>query len=145
VPGSSLIAPTLWLYAPFKDIPALIRLNQRSLGVPEAYAAEFAADTRRTRIGALARIMEANLGFRIPPGLTRLKNPTLFLVGEKEPAVVRRSARELAASMAGASAYMARGMIHNWPLAAPELFNRVLRAWLTDQPLPPELVPVPRK
>ena len=58
---------------------------------------------------------------------------------------MRRSARELAASMAGASAYMVSGVIHNWPLAAPALFNRTLRAWLTDQPLPAELVPVPRR
>ena len=52
-----------------------------------------------------------------------------------------------AASMAGATAYMVTGMIHNWPLAAPELFNRTLRAWLTDgyEPLPAELVPVPRR
>ena len=72
-------------------------------------------------------------------------DPTLVLVGEKEPKLMRRSARQLAASMIGATAYMVRGAIHNWPLAAPELFNRTLRAWLADQPLPAELVPVPRK
>jgi len=93
----------------------------------------------------LTNILKANMGFREPPGLTRLKNPTLVLVGEKEPSLMRRSARQLAASMTGATAYMVSCMIHNWPLAAPDLFNRTLRAWLTDEPLPVELVPVPRR
>jgi pimeloyl-ACP methyl ester carboxylesterase len=145
IPGASLMGPTLWLYAPFKNIPFLIRLNQQSLGVPEAYSAEFAEDTRRSSTQGLTNILKANMNFRVPPGLTRLKTPTLVLVGEKEPGLMRQSARELAASMAGATAYMVRGMIHNWPLAAPALFNRTLRAWLTGQPLPPELVLVPRR
>lgn len=144
LPGTSLIGATLRLYDPFKNIPFLVRLNQQSVGVPAAYSAEFAADTRRTTAQALTHILKANMNFRVPPGLTRLKNPTLVLVGEKEPSISRRSARELAASMAGGTAYMVQGMIHNWPLAAPTLFNRTVRAWLADQPLPAELVPVPR-
>jgi pimeloyl-ACP methyl ester carboxylesterase len=145
VRGAGLIEPTLWLYAPFKNMPYLIRRNQQSLGVPAAYSAEFAEDTRRATTRALMHILKANLAFREPPGLTRLKNPTLVLVGEKEPSRMRRSARQLAGSMTGATAYMVRGMIHNWPLAAPELFNRTLRAWLSEAVLPAELVPVPRK
>jgi hypothetical protein len=88
--------------------------------------------------------MAANLAFEIPPGLTRRKNPTLLLVGEKEPAMMKRSARALSGSMLGGTALMVRGAIHNWPMAQPALFTRVLRAWLADQPLPAELVPVPR-
>jgi pimeloyl-ACP methyl ester carboxylesterase len=145
VTGAELVGPMLWLYMPFKNIPALIRLNQQSAGVPLAYAAEFAEETRQATRPALTHIFQANLGFRLPPGLTRLTNPTLVLVGEKEPSVMRRSARQLSASMAGGTAYMVRGAIHNWPLATPDRFNKVLRAWLTDQPLPADLVPVPRK
>ena len=145
LPGISLMGPVLRLYAPFQNIPYLIRLNQQTLGVPAAYSAEFAADTRHATTQALTNILKANGTFSVPPGLTRLKNPTLVLVGEKEPKLMRRSARELASSMPGASAYMVRGMIHNWPLAAPALFNRTLRAWLSDQRLPDELVPVPRR
>jgi pimeloyl-ACP methyl ester carboxylesterase len=142
--GAGLLGPTLRLYAPFKNMPALIRANMRSLGVPEAYYEQFALDTRRATTASLARILAANLAFEIPSGLTRCQNPTLLLVGEKEPAEMKRSARALAGAMLGGTALMVRGAIHNWPLAQPALFLRVLRAWLTDQPLLPELVPVPR-
>jgi pimeloyl-ACP methyl ester carboxylesterase len=145
LPGAGLIGPTLRLYDPFKNLNFLVRANQRSLGVPDAYFAEFAADTRRINVDALTHILKANMNFGVPPGLTRLIAPSRVLVGEKEPSLMRRSARELSASMAGGTAYMVRGMIHNWPLAAPELFNRTVRAWLRGQPLPAELVPIPRR
>lgn len=144
MPGAGLILPALWLYAPFKNLTPLIRANQKSLGVPDEYSAEFAADTRRTSTAALGRILAANQGFRVPPGLSRLTTPVLFMVGSREPRIMRRSARELSASMLGGSALMAPGQGHNWPLTAPDLFNRTLRAWLADAPLPEVLVPVPR-
>jgi pimeloyl-ACP methyl ester carboxylesterase len=145
IPGAGFILPSLWLYAPFKNMDALIRANQVYLGVPAEYAADFALDTRRTSTAALARILIANLSFRVPPGLGRLTLPVLVTVGSKEPSVMRRSARELSAAMLGATSAMVQGHGHNWPLSAPALFNRTLHAFLTDSPLPPELVPVPRR
>jgi hypothetical protein len=116
----------------------------RGLAVPEAYYEQFAADTRRTSTATLGRIFSATMAFQVPPGLTRRQNPTLFLVGEKEPAVMKRSARALSGSMLGGTARMVRGAVHNWPLVQPDLFVRVLRAWVGDLVLPGELVPVPR-
>jgi pimeloyl-ACP methyl ester carboxylesterase len=123
----------------------LIRANFRQLGLPAEYYPDFALDSRRMSALALGRILRANLNFSVPPGLTRLKTPVLVLVGEKEPRVMRRSARELSAAMLGGQALMVGGQGHNWPLTAPELFERVLRAWLRDEVLPGELKAVPRR
>ncbi len=143
--GLGLIGPLLRLYMPFKDHPALIRANMRSLAVPEAYYEQFAADTRRASRAALERIFAANLSFELPPGLTHRQNPTLVLVGEKEQRLMKRSARALSGSLLGGTALMVRGAVHNWPLTQPELFVRVVRAWLTGGSLPEALVGVPRK
>ncbi len=143
--GAGLIKPLMRAYAPVMNWEPLIRANFRQLGLPEEYYADFAADTRRTSAAALGRILTANLNFRVPPGLTRLTTPVLVLVGEREPRTMRRSARELSASMLGGQALMVGGQGHNWPLTAPELFQRTLRAWLNDAVLPGELVAVPRK
>ena len=145
LPGTGLITPSLRLYMPFKNMPALIRANMRSLAVPTAYYEQFVAETRHTTAEALGHIVTANLGFEVPLGLTRRQNPTLFLVGEKEPRFMKRSARALSGSMLGGTSFMVRGAVHNWPLVQPELFTRVLTAWLSDSPLPNDLMPVPRR
>jgi len=141
LPGAGLIAAILKLYDPIKNWNVMIRANFKSLGLPEEYYADFAADTRSLSSAALARILKANMSFSLPPGLTRLATPILLTVGQKELGTMKRSARMISAAMLGGQAYQVRGQGHNWPLQAPELFNRTLRAWLTDQPLPEELEP----
>jgi pimeloyl-ACP methyl ester carboxylesterase len=142
--GANLIPPAMRLVAPFKDSDWLVRAALRGLGLPEEYYPEFAADTRRTSALALGRMFRANLNFRVPPGLTRLVTPVLVLVGEHEPRRMRRAARELSAAMLGGQSLLAAGQGHHWPLRAPWLFERVLRAWLREDVLPGELRAVPR-
>jgi hypothetical protein len=36
---------------------------------------------------------------------------------------------------------VARGVGHNWSFEAPDRFTAMVRAWITDAPLPPGLVP----
>ncbi len=143
--GAGLLAASVKLYDPLKNWDVLIRANFKRLGLPADYYADFAADARRTSSAALARIRKANLTFTLPPGLTRLATPILLTMGQKEPSPMKRSARLISAAMLGGQAWQVRGQGQYWPLQAPELFNRTLRAWLTDQPLPAELEPVPRK
>ena len=145
LPGAGLTAASVKLYDPIKNWDVMIRANFKSLGLPEEYYAEFAADTRATSSAALARLFQANMTFKLPPISAALALPVLFTVGQKEMGVMKRSARMLSGSMLGGQAAQVRGQGHNWPLQAPELFNRVLRAWLSDAPLPPELEAVPRR
>ena len=89
-----------------------------------------------------------NQRFRMPEGLEQVQVPALIVAGRHEVALMRRSARELAAALPSGQAYLVdfskRGAEeHSWNLQRPELFNAVTRAWLTDQPLPPGLLPLP--
>jgi hypothetical protein len=88
-----------------------------------------------------------NQRFRVPTGLDQGQVPALIVAGQHELAIVRRSARDLAAALSAGQGYLVtfskRGAEeHSWNLQQPELFNAVTRAWFTDQPLPPELVPL---
>jgi hypothetical protein len=42
----------------------------------------------------------------------------------------------------GVTGRMVRGVGHGWNLEAPALFTETVRAWLQDEPLPPELWPL---
>jgi pimeloyl-ACP methyl ester carboxylesterase len=144
VPFSGLVNWSLKFYGPVKDLDFMIQANQRSLGVPDRFAAEFAADTRRSTPEALARIFAANLNFRVPPGLGQRAHPVLFLAGEREQGFVVGSARDLAQAMAHGQAGVMRGRQHNWVLAEPDLFARIARAWLLGGHLPAEVLLLPR-
>ena len=61
------------------------------------------------------------------------------MFGQKEKFMVKRAARELSRALP-AQAVMVPGAGYIWNLEAPDLFTETVRAWMTDQPLPQELV-----
>ncbi len=140
LPGSWLAGWMGWLYMPFRNIPALIKANMRSLGVPLEYYEAFAEDTRKLSAAAFQRITTENMTFGMPPGLENAARPTLALVGEKELGAMLDSARDLRKTLPDCRAFRVRGESHNWPLSNPALFARILNAFLDDRPLPGELM-----
>lgn len=133
--GAGLIAAMTALYMPFKNLDFLIRANMKSLGIPPAFYADFAADTRGTNQAALTRILIANMGFRLPD-LSRANVRTLVVVGEKEVKVMHESARDLVRALPNGRGYVSQGVNHNWSLSVPERFCAMVRAWVADGPLP---------
>ncbi len=142
LPGASLVRPTLILYNPIKDLPIMARANMWGLGVPKEYYAQFAADTRAGSVDSWTAIFTANMTFKLPVGLDRVAAPVLFTAGEKEYGMMKTSAKQLAAAIPGAKAYAVKGVGHNWPLSAPDLYTHTLRAWLNGARLPAELLPL---
>jgi hypothetical protein len=53
---------------------------------------------------------------------------------------MHQSARDLVTALPNAKAFLAPKLGHIWNLQAPELFTSTVRAWITDQPLPQELL-----
>jgi len=142
IPGSRLLATSMALYGPFKNIPFLIRANMRQYDVPERYYEQFAEDTRLLSTTAFAHIMESNMSFIPDPALKGAQQPVLIVVGEREPGIIKRSAQDLLGILPNAQGVIALGLGHNWPLAAPELFVQTIRAWISAAHLPEQLTPL---
>jgi pimeloyl-ACP methyl ester carboxylesterase len=155
LPGGSLATPALcalsyrWFVAPLRHSAWWIRLNMKYAGVPDAYAAEFRRSFEELTESGLTNVMVENLRFRLPSGLDRVEAPTLVVVGSREYAAMRGSARDLAAAIPGARACqvvhdeaLSRAEEHNWSMTAPELFTETVRAWIAGRPLPAALAPL---
>lgn len=156
VPSFGLLSPpslalTYWLFlAPFKGNDGYIRLNMKgAAGLPDGYFQEFRASFRGMTAEAFVHTLTENQRFRLPAGLEHMQTPTLVTAGLHEYAIMRRSARELAATLPQGEGYLVSlskriAEEHGWNLYAPEIFNAVLRAWIVDHPLPvrPELQPL---
>ena len=142
IPGIGMTNMLVKMYSPFKNTEFLIRANMKSLGVPEQYFPQFREDTRQITTTALNHVLTANANYRLPSNLDKATSPVLVVIGQKEYKVMYESARDLVQALPNAKGYVAQGRSHNWSLESPELYAHIIRAWLTDQPLPPELLPL---
>lgn len=142
IPGIGLTRLMTQMYWPFKDAAWLVRANMKSLGIPDRYFAEFAADTKAMTLDSFVRVTTANALFRIPPNLDRATVPTLFLVGQKELKLMHDSTCDLLKAMPSAQGCMVANAIHNWSMQLPDLFTQTVRAWIANRVLPAALKPL---
>jgi pimeloyl-ACP methyl ester carboxylesterase len=137
--ATNLMAKMYW---PFRNMTWLVKWNMQGLGVPDEYFEEFRKDTAAMTIEGFERVTMANGSNHVPANLQSVTVPTLILVGEKELKIMKESVRDLLAAMPSAQGYVVSGAIHNWSLQLPDLFAQTVRAWISDQPLPPQLQPL---
>ena len=136
--------------APWKSNDGWIRLNMRySTGIPDAYYQDFKRSFQETTQASWTKLMLANLSFRMPEGLDRVKQPVLVIVGEKEHKQMKQSAKDLVRALPNAPGVVLSlgekatlAQEHNWALTAPQLFTDTIRAWVENRPLPAQLKPL---
>ncbi|HVO41263.1 MAG TPA: alpha/beta hydrolase [Aggregatilineales bacterium] len=156
LPGAWMYTPALlaWTFrltvAPLKWSDGWTRINMNyAAGVPEKYFPQFRQDFRAATATSFGDVMAANQNFRLPQGLDRVTARVLVLVGNRELAAMKESARDLAAAIPHArgglvvhEAKFSTAQEHNWNLNAPELFTATVRAWIEDKPLPSAVKPL---
>jgi pimeloyl-ACP methyl ester carboxylesterase len=152
IAGANWYTPALlrWVFwltvAPFQNSAWYARLNmQQAAGMPASYFPQFYAEFRQMSAANFANIMHANFQFRLPVGVEHCSAPVLVVVGKRELPTMHASARDLLAALPnaqGVQVAVGRNAAenHNWNMTAPTLFNGMLQAWLTQQPLPNEFV-----
>ena len=155
LPGIGFLGPRAFALifrlfaAPFLHSDWYVRLNMRyGNAIPEQYFNEVREDTRRMTAASFSHILLENQRLRMPAGLDRVPVPVLVVAGQHELALMHQSVRDLAAALPAGQGFLVAfskraAEEHSWNLQRPELFNAVTRAWLTDQPLSPELLPLP--
>jgi len=156
LPGSGMYTRGLmaashrWFIEPLKNNDWWIRLNMKySAGIPEEYYPDFKRSFQEATESSTANMLYYGLNFRQPAGLEKADVPVLVAVGKHEYKQMKQSGRDLLAVLPRAHGMMItiglksslRGE-HNWAMTAPDLFNKSVRAWIEDRPLPEELVPL---
>ena len=152
-PGASLMTPKLiassikWFVEPFKNMDWWIHINMKySAGIPEKYYPQFKKDFQNLTGEQFARVMIENQHFRLPAGLEQVRAPSLVAAGRREYGIMRQSVRDIIAAIPSAKGFLVAhsqklslAEEHNWNMTAPDLFTRMVRAWIIGQPLPAEL------
>jgi pimeloyl-ACP methyl ester carboxylesterase len=151
-----LSSPVLlaWLFRlsvpPFRNSEWWMRLNMKyNAAIPEEFFPQYKANFQAMTESQFVHLMLANQHFRMPAGLEKAIAPTLVIAGKREYAVVKESARRLAAALTHARAMqldLGKGSSmakeHNWAMTASDLFAQTVRAWIENGELPGELEPL---
>jgi pimeloyl-ACP methyl ester carboxylesterase len=136
----ALMTVAVALVSPFVGRRAVGRLVARGLGLSEAAEIEsFVDQLGQADPASFRRAFSDAQGVRITDGLLRARARTLLVAGEKELASVRGSNRLLGESMQVAESWMVPGAGHGWLARDPLLHVAMVRAWLSDEPLPPRM------
>ena len=138
----NLLDHTINEYAPVKDNDFFIKASMRTYNMPKDFFKVFKESTLLLKHDSLERILTENMLFKLPHGLEKVEAPIIIMTGEKDYKIIKESANDLLMSLSGSVGYMAPNLGHAWNLEDPDLFNLVLRRWITDGSLKDVLLPM---
>jgi len=124
------------VYLPDKNKTIRIMSYVRSYNIPKNLRGKFKESTYVIGEDSLERIIRENMLFRMPMNLEKAKSPILVMTGQKDFSIIIESALNLLNVLPNSEGALSLKVGHLWNIENPELFNNVLRAWITDKDLP---------
>jgi pimeloyl-ACP methyl ester carboxylesterase len=141
LPGLFIMKIGLRILQPFLHTDFVIKTISRTMvKIPEENYEEFRKAMLSVIPSSFTRsIIQAN-HVQQPYGLKHVPCRVLFVAGEKEPKTILRSNAMLAELMPKALNRVVLGVGNGWMSEEPDLHIRMVETWLSDRPLPNELI-----
>ena len=139
MPNRALLQPQLWLTSTLMKRPWFVKMQARSLHLPPDEQAAVKEDLLAMSMQAYRRIWQEAVDFRLSPALRHIINPTLAVAGGNEAKIITQAVNAITELLPHAQGALAPALGHGWNVEAPALFNAMVRAWITDRPLPAQL------
>jgi pimeloyl-ACP methyl ester carboxylesterase len=146
--NSALVRPSKWMKSMFKPMIHLSfpliqnktfsKMQAKTLYVGPDHFEKYYQESSQMKPETLIRILEENLSFKIPDGFSHAVTKILVTVGEREMSIMKTSARDIVKSNPHCKGVIIPAMGHGLPMAKPELFNRMIEAWIAETALPEE-------
>jgi len=108
------------------------RLQARALAIGDDMFEDYFRTTAAIGGRTMEAVLRGNSAFGIPDGWRRTETPALVVVGQRERAVMKRSAKLLAEAHPSGRLCLVDGVGHGLPLEDPERFRTMLAAAALD-------------
>jgi pimeloyl-ACP methyl ester carboxylesterase len=146
VPAGQLSAPLRMLNRAMASIYGTAfgsRLIGRIFGLPDQESMDaFVATARATDRSAIRAIIAEVSSKPLPDRLDHISVPVLSVVGERDTEPAKRAVPLLMTSIPGSRGAHVPGVGHQWNAEAPALFAEMVRRWVDEQEIHPDLVPI---
>lgn len=136
MPNRKLLNPQLWMMSAVRKSRWLVNLQAKALGLSPQMQTAFTDNFLAMTMETYRRIAEEVVEFSVPTALSEVTIPTLIVAGDKETDIIKQTVQTIPKMMSNAQGRLAPNASHGWNVQSPALFNAMVRAWITDAPLP---------
>lgn len=112
------------------------KLQAKQLYIGEEMFETYYKETSNMDMNLLIQILEENMSFRIPTDFSKSTSKILITVWEKEKKMMRKSLLDIVDNTIHCKGVIIPNVGHGVSLAQPELFNKLVEAWIHDRELP---------
>lgn len=121
------------VYIPVKNDNLIIGSYIRSYSIPKNLIKKFKESNYLINEESAERIIREHLLFQMPLNLEKVEIPVLVMAGEKDYQFIKESTRKLIYTLPTSESYLAPKVGHMWNIENKELFNQILRSWITEE------------
>jgi pimeloyl-ACP methyl ester carboxylesterase len=139
MPNRHMLHPQLWLMSAVMRRRWFLNMQAKALNLPSNQQTAFVENFLAMSMCTYRRIAEEVVEYRMPSTLQQVSVPTLATAGGKESQIILQAVDMISNIMPIAQGWLAPGLGHGWNVESPDLFNTMVRAWITNTPLPAEL------
>ena len=136
MPNRALLKPQLALMSVLMKRRWLVKRQAQALHLSPDMQTAFTDNLLAMSMQAYRRIYEEASRYRVPPSLRTVDTFTLVVAGSRESRIITQAVGTIASMMPNAQGRLAPGLGHGWNVENPDLFNAMVRAWITNRPLP---------
>lgn len=135
MPNRHLLNPQIWMMSLMRRRWVANR-QARALGLPPREQAAFTDNLLAMSMQSYRRILEEVVVYQVPPAFQQVHVPTLITAGGRETDIILQAVEVISNLLPKGQGCIAPGVRHGWNVEAPDLFNAMVRAWITEAPLP---------
>ncbi|WP_120037429.1 alpha/beta hydrolase [Bacillus sp. PK3_68] len=138
--AKKLIRPTIRLSFPLIKNRWFSQLQAKPLYISKDYFEKYYEESCQMKPDTLVRVLEENTSFGIPADFKKANGKILVTVGEKEKAIMKKSAKDIVDANSHCIGIGIPNIGHGAPLAMPDFFNRMVETWINEDGLPQDCI-----
>lgn len=127
-----MIRPSIQLTFPLVKNRSFAKLQAKTLYVDNEYFDTYYKESSEMKSDTLIRIVEENMSFEIPNNFNKAKGKILVTVGEKEKAIMKKSAKDIVTSNSNCIGIIIPNVGHGISLMNPNFFNQMIEKWIQE-------------
>lgn len=127
------ISPTIKMTFPLIKNKTFAKAQAKQLYMDGDYFKKYYEESLKMNADALINVLKENMAYSLPDDLSKSSARILVTAGEKEKGLVKKSVQKILDVNEHFEYYFVPYIGHGFPVAEPDLFNRVVEGWIMHQ------------